>query len=118
MKNALVYSKYNKARTSVKKVSPVIDLVRGKGVAEAANILQFNKTKASDIVLKVLNSAVANAKNNLSLNEKDLYVSEIFVNGGPTIKRGRIVARGRFSPILKRTAHIVVGLSERANKRS
>lgn len=113
-KKALVYAKYKGARTSVKKVSPVMDLVRGKNVAEAENILQFHKTKASDLILKVLKSAVANARNNLHLSERDLYISEIYASEGMTWKRGRIVARSRFSPIFKRTSHLVVGLSERS----
>lgn len=113
MEKALVYSKAKYVRTSVKKTNPVMKLIRGKSVAEAKRVLEFHPTKASDLILKVLNSAVANARHNLSLSEKDLYISEIFVNEGPTLKRGRIVARSRFSPIFKRTAHLVVGLSER-----
>ena len=114
MEKALVYAKYKYAKTSVKKTNPVLGLVRGKDVVDARRILAFHKTKSSQMVLKVLNSAVANAKTNLDLNEKRLFVSEIFVNEGPTQKRGRIVARSRLSPIFKRTAHLVVGLSERS----
>ena len=93
-----------------------MDTVRGKDIAEARRILKFDKTKASDLVLTTLNSAVANARNNLNLSETDLFISDLYVNKGPTLKRGRIVARGRFHPILKRTSHIVVGLSERQKK--
>ena len=115
MEKATVYAKHKYARTSVKKASPVMNLVRGKDVMEAKRVLKYNPTKASDLILQVLVSAVANARNNLDLNEKDLFVSDIYVNPGPTLKRGRIVARSRFSPILKRTSHIVVGLSERSS---
>lgn len=114
MEKSLVYAKHKGARTSIKKASPVMALVRGKSISQARNILAYNPTKASDLILKVLDSAVANARHNLTLNEKDLYISEIYVNGGPLMKRGRFVARSRFNPILKRTAHLVVGLSERA----
>lgn len=110
---AVVYAKTKYARTSVKKTRPVLDLVRNRDVSEAKRILKFHKTKSSDLVLKTLNSAIANARNNLELNEKNLYISDLYVNEGPTLKRGRIVARGRFSPIFKRTSHIVCGLSER-----
>ena len=113
-KKATVYAKHMGARTSVKKAAPVMNLVRGKSIAEAQDVLSFHPTKASDLILKVLNSAVANARNNLHLSEKDLYISEIYATEGTTMKRGRIVARSRFSPIFKRTAHLVVGLSERS----
>ena len=116
MKKSIVYAKHKKARTSIKKAHPVMDLVRGKDVYTAQNILRFNKTKASDLILKVLNSAIANARNNLSLSEKDLFVSEIFADEGPTMKRGQIVGRSRFSPIRKRTAHLVIGLAEKESK--
>ena len=114
MKKATVYAKHMGARTSVKKASPVMKLVRGKNVGEAKKILEFHQTKASDLILKVLKSAIANARTNLNLSEKDLYIAEIYANGGKTMHRGRIVARSRTSPIKKRTAHLVVGLSERS----
>lgn len=116
MKNTLVYAKTKYVRTSVKKVNPVLELIRGKNIDIAQNILEFHPTKASDLVLKVLKSAVANAKNNMSLNDKKLYISETFVDQGPVRKWGRPVGRGRFSKILKPTSHIVVGLAERETK--
>ena len=111
---ALVYAKHKGARTSVKKVRPVMDLVRGMNVSDAQRVLDFHPTKASGLILKVLNSAVANARNNMSLSEDKLYISDIYVTEGRTMKRGRIVAKSRLNPILKRTAHLVVGLSERS----
>lgn len=116
MEKATVYAKLKGSRISPKKVAVTLDLVRGKDVKEAERVLKFDKTKAARITLKVLKSAVANAKNNLGLNEDGLYISDLRVDGGSTLKRGRISARGRFNRILKRTSHIVVGLSERSKK--
>ncbi len=113
MNKALVYAKYKSARISAKKVAPVLDLVRGKGVHDARVILAFDPSKAAKMALKVLNSALANAQNNLKLVESNLYVSELHVSGGTTMKRGRPGSRLRFRPILKRTSHLIVGLSER-----
>ncbi len=116
MNKALVYAKSKYVRTSVKKTRPVLDLVRGKDVNEAKKILRFHPAKPAKLLLKTLNSAVSNARHNLDLNEKNLYISELYVNEGPTMKHGQFVGRGRFNPILKRTSHIVVGLSERDKK--
>lgn len=111
MTEALVYAKHNSARTSVKKLKPVMDLVRGKGIEEAKVILAFDRTKAAKMILKVLKSAEANARNNMNIDPNKTYISDIHADEGQTLKRGRFVGRGRFSPILKRTSHIVVGLS-------
>lgn len=91
-----------------------MDLIRNASVEDARIILKFHPTKASDLLLKVLDSVVANARNNLSLNEKDLYVSEVYANEGATMKRMRWVAMGRVNDINKKTTHLVIGLSERA----
>ena len=104
-------AKYKYARISSKKVAPVMDLVRGKNVEEAKMLLAFGENKASVMVLKVLRSAIANAINTKNLTEKDLFVSHIQVDGGPSLKRGRPASRGRYSPIVKRTSHIRVDLS-------
>lgn len=116
MNQATVYAKGKYIRIAPKKVAPVMDLVRGLPAHEAQRILQFDPTKAAFHINKVLNSAIANAKNNLDLKTDNLYISHLQVDGGPSLKRGRIVARSRFSPILKRTSHIIVGLSERNKK--
>lgn len=71
-------------RIAARKVRLVIDLIRGKSVAEALAILQFTPRGASPVVAKVLNSAVANAENNFDLDRQDLVVSEAYVNEGPT----------------------------------
>jgi len=100
-------------RIAARKVRLVIDLIRGKSVAEALAILQFTPRGASPVVAKVLNSAIANAENNFDLDRQDLVVSEAFVNEGPTLKRFRPRAKGSASPINKRTSHITVVVSEK-----
>lgn len=108
-----VYAKHKYARIAPKKVAIVLDLVRGKDAMEAVRILRFDQSKAGKLALKVLQTAIADAKTAKSLGEEKLFVSETWVDGGPMQKRGRIVGRSNFSPILKRTSHIVFGLSER-----
>jgi len=116
MEKAKFYSKLKYVRVSPKKVAPVLDLVRGKGVAEAQKILKFDHSKGAKMALKALNTAIADARTAHKMNEKDLFISELWVGPGPMFKRGRFVGRGHFSPILKRTSHINVGLSERKKK--
>ena len=101
------------ARISSRKVKIVIDLIRGKGIAEAGAILKHTPKSASFIVGKLLNSAVANAENNHHLDVDKLYVKEIYANQGPTLKRIQPRARGRAFPIKKRTSHITIVLSEK-----
>jgi large subunit ribosomal protein L22 len=113
MEKAQVYAKHLKARISPKKVAPVMDLIRGKGVNEAKVILSFDSTKSAALLLKVLKSAEANAKNNNKLDPEKMFVSEAWVGAAAMIKRMRIVARSRTNPILKRTSNIYLGLSER-----
>ena len=107
-----------KATAKTVRVSPrnsrlVIDLIRGKSVAEAIAILKFTPNKAAGIIEKVLMSAVANAENNFDLDVENLVVSEAFVNEGPTMKRFRPRAKGSASPINKRTSHVTVVVSEK-----
>ena len=85
--------------------------IRGKSVAEALAILEFTPRSASPIVKKVLKSAIANAEHNYDLESANLYVSEAYVNEGPTLKRFRPRAKGSASPINKRTSHVVVKVS-------
>jgi large subunit ribosomal protein L22 len=112
-KNAEVYSKYKYATIAPKKVKAVIELVRGKDLKEAKVILAFHQSKAAKMILKTLKSAEANAVNNNKLSVNNLYISDAQVSAGPTSKRAHIVARSRVNPILKRTSHIVVGLSQK-----
>lgn len=100
-------------RMSPQKVRLVVDLVRGRDVDEALDILRFTPKAAAKPVAKVIRSAVANAEENYGLAREDLYIAHIVADEGPTLKRGRFAARGRFKPILKRSSHITVVLSER-----
>ena len=100
-------------RISPTKVKIVVDLIRGKSVAEAKAILMATQRAASEPVLKVLNSAVANAENNLELSKDNLYVAEVYADQGPTLKRIRPRAKGSASRILKRTSHITVIVAPR-----
>lgn len=114
MNKATVYAKENNIRIAPKKVAPVMNLVRNKSLSEAKVLLAFDTTKAAKLILKALKSAEANAKNNLNLNPAKLFVTDLQVNGGRTRKTGRAAARGRGAPVLKRTSHFIVGLSEGA----
>ena len=100
-------------RIAPRKARLTIDLIRGKDVVEADIILANLNTKASRLIRKVLVSATANAENNLELNKENLYVSEAYINEGRTMKRGRAGAKGRPDPIMKRTSHITVVVSEK-----
>ena len=99
-------------RISSRKVQAVIDLIRGKSVAEAKAILMYTPRAASEPVLKLLNSAAANAENNLDLSTETMYVAEVYANQGPTLKRFRPRARGRATRIRKRTSHITIILDQ------
>lgn len=100
-------------RISPRKARQVVDLIRGKDVDEALAMLQVTPKGASQIVSKVVRSAAANAENNLDLVSDALYVSEAFVDQGPTMKRIRPRARGMADRIRKRTSHITVVVAER-----
>lgn len=100
-------------RISPRKVKPVADLVRGKNVKEARAILKFTPRKAARLILRVLDSAVANAENNHHMNVDSLYVSSVYANQGPTMKRHKAGSMGRAIPMLKRSSHIGVEVSEK-----
>lgn len=100
-------------RISPRKVRQVVDLVRGKDLEEALAILKYTPKKASNAVIKVINSAAANAENNYEMDVDSLYVSEIYVDQGPTLKRFKPRAYGRADMMKKRTSHITVILKER-----
>jgi large subunit ribosomal protein L22 len=97
-------------RISPKKVNLVAALVRHKKVTDAISILKFTPKKSALVLKKVIESAAANAENNFKQNKDDLYIKEIIVTEGTTLKRSIPVSRGRTHPILKRTAHITVKL--------
>lgn len=101
-------------RISSRKVKLVIDLIRGKSVTEANMILTQTPKAAALPVLKVMNSAIANAENNLEMSRDDLFVAEVYANQGPTWKRIMPRARGSADRIRKRTSHITVVLDRKA----
>ena len=99
-------------RMSPQKVRLLVDLVRGKKIEEATKILLFTRKYAAGHVRKVLNSALANAKQNPNIDENILFVKEVFVDQGPSLKRWRARAQGRAASIKKRMSHITVVLAE------
>ena len=101
------------ARISSRKVKIVADLIRGKDVDEALAIVKFTPKAASEIVEKLLKSAIANAENNHGMKINKLYVAEIYANQGPTLRRIRPAAKGSAVRIRKRTSHITIVLKER-----
>ncbi len=101
------------AMIAPRKARMTLDLVRGKKVIEARMILLTTNTKASRLIKKVLDSAVANAVNNLGLKEEDLYVVETYINEGVTLKRSKIASRGSVDKRDKRTSHIFVKVSDK-----
>ncbi|KEQ22377.1 50S ribosomal protein L22 [Paenibacillus tyrfis] len=100
-------------RIAPRKAQLVVDLIRGKQVGEAIAILRHTPKAASPIVEKLLNSAIANAEHNYSMDPNSLVVSQAFVDQGPTLKRFRPRAMGRASRINKRTSHITLVVSEK-----
>ncbi len=100
-------------RIAPRKVRVVVDLIRGKNVGEAFAILKYTPKVGTEVVEKVLKSAVANAENNLDLNVDNLYVSAVYVDQGPTMKRIHPRSRGQAFKILKRSSHVTVVVQER-----
>jgi large subunit ribosomal protein L22 len=100
-------------RVSARKARMVVDLIRGKSAAQAESIIALTPRAASEDVGKVLKSAMANAEKNHDMRVESLYVSEAFVNEGPTMKRIQPRAMGRAFRILKRTSHITIIVKQR-----
>ena len=109
---ARAYLKY--ARISPRKVQIVRDLIRGKDAGTAMAILKNTPKSASEYLIKLLKSAVANAENNFGMDASKLYVSECFVCPGPTLKRLLPRAKGSADRLLKRSSHVTIALKERA----
>lgn len=101
-------------RISPQKVRKIVGAVKGKQVESGLNALRFMPQKATDIVEKVLRSAIANAENNNDLDIDSLIIKNIIVDPGPTLKRFRARARGRGTRILKRSSHITVIVADKA----
>ena len=109
---ALAHVKY--VRMSPRKVKLLCDMIRGKDVKIATAYLMQTPKAASEPMLKLLKSAVANAEHNNGMDVENLYVSTVVANPGPTLKRGKPRAKGSYNRILKRTTHITIGVSEKA----
>ena len=101
------------ARISARKVKIIADLIRGKDVDEALAILQFTPKAGTEVLYKLLKSAIANAENNYNMTHSKLYIAEIYSNQGPTLKRIRAAAKGSAVRIRKRTSNTTIVLKER-----
>jgi large subunit ribosomal protein L22 len=97
---------------SAQKLRLVCDQVRGRDVEEALTILSFMSQKGSDLVLTLVKSAVSNAEENFELNSQDLFIADLQANEGPSQRRVKAGARGRYKPRIKRTAHLQLMLRE------
>ena len=108
---AKAYLRY--VRISPRKVQIVCDLIRGKDINTAMALLMQTPKAASEPLVKLLKSAVANAENNFSMDPEKLYVSKVYAAPGPILKRMRPVSKGRAYRINKRTSHITLVVSEK-----
>ena len=106
------YAIHKSAMIAPRKARMTLDLIRGKDVATAQGILETTNTKAARLIIKVLNSAIANAINNEGASEADLFVSECYINPGPVYKRIKFASRGNVDRRDKRTSHITVKVSD------
>ena len=100
-------------RVTPRKVKIVVDLIRGKQVDQALAILAYTPKSAAPVVEKLLNSAIANAENNLEMDRSGLYVAEVYANQGPTLKRYWARSHGRADMIKKHTSHITIVLDQK-----
>ena len=100
-------------RVAPRKVQVVLDLIRGKRVDDALAIVMYTPKAASPVVEKLLNSAIANAENNLEMDRETLYVAECYANQGPTLKRYWARSHGRADMIKKHTSHITIVLDQK-----
>jgi large subunit ribosomal protein L22 len=108
-----VKAQLNYLRIAPRKVRLIANLIRGKTVEQAQNILKFTIKKGSDPMIGLLKSATASATNNFHLLESNLYIAKILVNEGPKLKRSRARARGSAFEIQKKTSHIIIVLDEK-----
>ena len=106
------YARHKSAMIAPRKARMTLDLIRGKKVTAAEAILDTTNTKASRLIYKVLESAAANATNNLGLNKEDLIISECFIDAGPIYKRIKFGSRTKVDRRDKRTSHITVKVSD------
>jgi large subunit ribosomal protein L22 len=107
-----VTSKAKNVGIPPRKVKLIVDMVRGKPVDEALSLLKYTPNRAAKAVAKTIKTAAADAENNFEMSPSKLKIVEIFANEGETQKRHRPQSRGRVSPILRRSTHIIVSVSE------
>lgn len=107
-----ILARYKKARSSAQKLRLIADVIRGRKVDYAINVLNFSNKKAALLIKKVLDSAISNAENNYGLDIDLLKISEILIDQGPVMKRMMPRAKGRADQVLKRTSHIKIILSD------
>ena len=110
-------AKVTDIRIAPRKVRVVVDLIRGKDIEDALALLRFLPKRAAEVVGKVVKSAAANAEHNFELNRDRLYVSQAYVDAGPTLKRFQPRQRGQAFQIKKRSSHITVVVREREGGR-
>lgn len=110
-------AKVTDIRIAPRKVRVVVDLIRGKNIEDALALLRFLPKRAAEVVGKVVKSAAANAEHNFELNRDRLYVSQAYVDAGPTLKRFQPRQRGQAFQIKKRSSHITVVVREREGGR-
>lgn len=110
MTDKVIISKSNDVRMSPRKVRLITDVIKGKNAIEMSQKLFSLNKYAAKAVLKTLNSAIANAKNNFGLEESKLFIKESRVDEGAKYKRGNAVSKGRYHRIIKRNSHIIIGL--------
>lgn len=107
------YAIHKSAMVAPRKARMTMDLIRGKNITAAREILSTTNTKSSRLISKVLESAIANAVNNFGAKENELYISECMVNPGPVYKRIKFASRGNIDRRDKRTSHIIVKVSDK-----
>ena len=112
-KDTRPHAKLTYARIPVQKACFVMDAIRGKDVTTAIGILEYSPRYASSVILKLLKSAVANAENNLGMNQSDLYIAECNASNGPIMKRIQPRAQGRAYRINKRMSNLYITLDEK-----
>lgn len=118
--NQEVIAKLRFLRMGPRKVRLITDLVKGRKATRARDILSLTNKRAALPILKLLNSAIANAKNNFKLDEETLFIKNITVDGGPMLKRWMPKAHGRATPIRQRTSHVMIVLKvvEKTDKKT
>ena len=116
VKDTRPHAKLTNARIPIQKACFVMDAIRGKDVATAVGILEYSPRYASGVILKLLNSAVANAENNQGMSASNLYIAECHASNGPIMKRIQPRAQGRAYRINKRMSNLYITLDEKGKE--